>query len=251
MYTIFIGGLIGLLIGGLRGLIVGAVLGYLVGRWLQRTVRQGLGLVQSQFLDSTFAVMGALCKADNIVTRDEIEAAEAIFRRLHFSSEQRQAGIAAFNRGKSPGFDLDAEVAKLAQVCRGRRPLMQMFLQIQLTAIAADGVLHPAEHEMLVRVARGLGFSEADVEQLEALLRASSSGPAPQHKLNDAYAALGLTASATDAEVKRAYRRLMSQNHPDKLVGKGLPESMVEMAEERAREISVAYAQIKEARQMK
>lgn len=251
MYAIFIGGLIGLLIGGFRGLIVGAVLGYLLSRWLRRAVRQGLGLVQAQFLDSTFAVMGALCKADNVVTRDEIEAAEALFRRLHLSSEQREAAIAAFNRGKAPGFDLDAEVAKLAQVCRGRRPLMQMFLQIQLTAIAADGVLHPAEHEMLVRVARGLGFSEADVEQLEALLRASASGPTPQQKLSDAYAAVGVTASASDADIKRAYRRLMNQNHPDKLAGKGLPESMREMAEERTRELSVAYAQIKEARQMK
>ena len=101
---------------------------------------------------------------------------------------------------------------------------------------------------MLVRVARGLGLSEADVAQLEALLRTGSPGPSPQHKLDDAYAALGISPSATDAEVKQAYRRLMSQNHPDKLAGKGLPESMREMAEERSREISTAYAVIKEAR---
>ena len=101
---------------------------------------------------------------------------------------------------------------------------------------------------MVVRVARGLGLSEADVAQLEALLRTGAPGPSPQHKLEDAYTALGLSPSATDAEIKQAYRRLMSQNHPDKLAGKGLPESMREMAEERSREISTAYAVIKEAR---
>jgi DnaJ like chaperone protein len=101
---------------------------------------------------------------------------------------------------------------------------------------------------MLVRIARGLGLTEADVAQLEALLRTGARGPSPHHKLDDAYAALGLTASATEAQIKQAYRRLMSQNHPDKLAAKGLPESMRAMAEQRTREISVAYAQIKEAR---
>src|SRR5690625_2313635 len=237
MYLILIFGLLGLLVGGFRGLLVGLVLGYLARGWLQRHGQQNLGQVQAQFLDSTFAVMGALCKADNIVTRDEIEAAEAIFKRLELTSEQRQAAIAAFNRGKSPDFDLDLEVAKLAQVCRGRRPLLQMFLQVQLTAIAADGVLHPAEHAMLVRIARGLGFSEADIEQLEALLRASASGPTAEQKLHDAYLALGISAAASDEEVKRTYRRLMNQNHPDKLASKGLPESMREVDGERTREL--------------
>jgi DnaJ like chaperone protein len=105
---------------------------------------------------------------------------------------------------------------------------------------------------MLVRVARGLGLSELDVSRLEALLRASSgaAGPSPRQKLDDAYAALGVDPSASDDQVKRAYRRLMSENHPDKLAGKGLPESMREIAEEKTREISTAYSLIKEARQM-
>lgn len=252
MNLIFILAFIGLVFGGFRGLIIGAVLGYLLKKVAVKVVHSGLGQVQAQFLDSTFAVMGALCKADNVVSREEIRAAERLFDRLRLSPEQRKAAIAAFNRGKSADFDLDAEVARLAQVCRGRRALLQMFLQVQLSVIAADGRIHPAEHEMLVRVARGLGFSEVDVAQLEALLRANAGGgrPSPQQRLDDAYAALGLTPAASDAEIKRTYRRLMSQNHPDKLAGKGLPASMREMAEERTREISTAYALIKEARQM-
>jgi DnaJ like chaperone protein len=108
---------------------------------------------------------------------------------------------------------------------------------------------------LLVRVARLLGLSETDVAQLEALLRTGARGPgfdgsarSTQSRLDDAYSALGLPASASDAEVKKTYRRLISQNHPDKLAGKGLPESMRQMAEERTREINAAYETIKNAR---
>lgn len=248
---IIIFAVLGLLAGGFQGLIFGAILGYLVTWGLRHLLRSGLGLVQSRFLDSSFAVMGALCKADGVVTRDEIRAAETMFERLRLSAEQRESAKRAFQRGKADDFDLDAEVAGLARICRGRRPLLQMFLQIQLVAVAADGAVHPAEHDMLVRVARGLGIPEADVARLEALLRASSGGESPERKLEDAYEALGVSPSATDAQVKRAYRRLMSRNHPDKLASNGLPENMRDVAEERTREISTAYDVIKEARGMR
>jgi DnaJ like chaperone protein len=248
MSLLFVFALIGLFVGGFRGMVVGAAIGYAAGWVVQNVLRKKLVAVQAQFLESTFAVMGALCKADGVVTRDEIAIAESMFERLHLSPEQRQTAKDAFNRGKAPGFDLDAEVRRFAQASHGHRPLLAMFLQIQCAAIAGDGIVHAAEHQMLVRVARLLGLSEADVAQLEALLRTGARGPSPQANLDDAYTALGLTPSASDAEIKKTYRRLMSQNHPDKLAGKGLPESMREMAEERTREISTAYATIKEAR---
>src|SRR5690606_30168890 len=145
-----------------------------------------------------------------------------VFDRLRLNAEQREAAKAAFNRGKAPGFDLDAAVDAFARI--GRGPLLQLFLQVQYMAIAADGKVHPAEHAMFVHVARRLGLTERDVAQLEALLRTASAGarsqagqPPPRQRLEDAYAALGLNPNATNAEIKRAYRRLMSQNHPDKL----------------------------------
>jgi DnaJ like chaperone protein len=254
MQLIFIFGLLGLLLGGLRGLVIGALLAYGIGWFLRSAAQSGARFVQSQFLGSTFAVMGALCKADGVVTRDEIRAAETMFDRLHLSGEQREQAKAAFNRGKAPGFDLDAEADKLSPIRFGRTPLLQLFLQIQCMAVAADGAVHPAEHEMLVRLARRIGLTERDVSQLEALLRAASAGgaagggPPAGARLDDAYTALGLNADASDAELKRAYRRLMSKNHPDKLAAKGLPESMRDAAEERTRELNVAYELIKAAR---
>ena len=254
MFFVVIGALLGALFGGFSGLLIGAALGYAAGTLLQRSVIGGLRVVQSQLIDSTFAVMGALCKADNVVTRDEIDAVERIFTMLRLQEEQRRAAKDAFNRGKQPGFDLDGAVDRFARVSRRRSPLLQLFLQLQVMAVAADGRVHPAEHAMLVRVARRLGLQEHDVAQLEALLRAGGAGPSAPgaqpaaDRLADAYAALGVSPDATPAEIKRAYRKLISQNHPDKLAARGLPESMRAVAEERSREINAAYDLIKDAR---
>jgi DnaJ like chaperone protein len=256
MLFIVVGAVVGFLIGRLPGLLLGAAAGYFIGRSLRHGLLGGLQVVQSQLIDSTFSVMGAIAKADRVVSPAEIRVAEAIFDRLHLAGAQREAAKAAFNRGKAPDFDLDAAVDGFARIGRGRGPLLQLFLQIQCTAVAADGNVHPAERQMLLRVAHRLGLTERDVAQLEALLRTASAGrstagaPPPQKRLDDAYAALGLTPGATEAEIKRAYRRLMSQNHPDKLAARGLPESMREIAEERSREINTAYDVIKAARQI-
>lgn len=247
---VMIGALIGLFTGGFGGLLLGAAIGYGIGHVMTRVLLpRGVAAVQAQFLDSTFAVMGALCKADGQVSRDEIRVAESFFDKLGLSSEKRQEARASFNRGKEEGFDLAAEVEHLRGVVRGNPALLQLFLQVQLSAIAADGVLHDAEREMLLRVARLLGLSEMDVKRLEATLRgASSAGASPGgpgmdsgRALDDAYATLGVDSSASDAEVKKAYRRLMSKYHPDKLVGSGMPEDMRSIARERVREVRKAY----------
>ena len=177
MFLVVIGALLGALFGGFAGLVIGATLGYAGGGILRQSVIGGLRVVQSQLIESTFAIMGALCKADNVVTRNEINAVERIFTMLKLQDEQRRAAKAAFNRGKQPDFDLDAAVDRFARVSRRRAPLVQLFLQLQVMAVAADGRVDPAEHAMLVRIARRLGLQEHDVAQLEALLRASDAGP--------------------------------------------------------------------------
>jgi DnaJ like chaperone protein len=245
MFLIVIGAIIGAIFGSLPGAIIGGLIGYGAGIALRRSVVGGLRIVQSQLIDSTFGVMGALCKADKV---------QRTFEMLNLSSEQREQARAAFTRGKQTDFDLDAAVDSFGRMSRGRGPLLQLFLQLQIMAVAADGRIHPAEHEMLVRIARRLGLGESDVSQLEALLRAASGGPSaagappPQDRLADAYAALGVTPSSSAADIKRAYRKLISQNHPDKLAARGLPESMRAVAEERSREINSAYDLIKSAR---
>ena len=257
MLFALIGALIGAAFGGLPGFLIGGLIGYVAAAWLKRQVVGSLQVTQSALLDSTFTVMGALSKADGVVTRDEINAVEQIFRMLNLSDELRESAKASFNRGKQPQFDLDAAVDKFAEMSRGRRPLVSLFLQLQVMAVAADGRIDAAEHAMLVRIAQRLRLDEADVAQLEALLRAatgrpSAPGAAPRkNRLADAYTALGVSPESSPAEIKRSYRKLISQNHPDKLASRGLPESMRAVAEERSRELNAAYDLIKEARNIR
>lgn len=249
LFLILIGALLGLAIGGPIGLLVGGGLGYWLGRGLRKRLLNKLVGLQSQFLESTFAVMGCLCKADGQVSEDELEASRQLWDRLRLSEAQRAQARADFTRGKAPGFDLDAELARIRRIAAHQPALRQVFLQVQLAAVAADGELHPAEHEMLMRVVRGLGCSEAEIAQVEAMLRGGPRGAGEQGpSLEDAYRVLGVDQDASDAEIKKAYRRLMSENHPDKLAAKGLPESMREVAKERTSEIGSAYERIRKAR---
>ena len=257
MLFALVGALIGAAFGGFPGFLIGGLIGYVASTWLQHRIVGSLQVAQSALLDSTFTVMGALSKADGVVTREEINAVEQIFRMLNLHGELRESAKASFNQGKQPDFDLDAAVDQFAEISRGRKPLVSLFLQLQVMAVAADGRIDPAEHAMLVRIAKRLRLSEADVAQLEALLRAATGGPsasgaAPQKdRLADAYTALGISPESSPAEIKRSYRKLISQNHPDKLASRGLPESMRPVAEERSREINAAYDLIKEARNIK
>jgi len=240
---------LGFLVGG----PVGAVLLGAIVWWIRRSTPMGflrdLKATQRQFLDSTFAVMGALCKADGRVTSAEIRTAESLFERLRLNPQARRSAQTAFQRGKTVGFDIDSELRLFMKRCGRNRALLSMFLQIQLSAVAADGVLHPAEHQMLLRIARGLRLPESEVRRLEVMLGAGVQGaPASADALAAAYDLLGLTPEASDTEVKKSYRRHVSQNHPDKLAARGLPDSMRELAEERTREIVEAHDTIMAAR---
>ncbi|NAW34435.1 co-chaperone DjlA [Halomonas alimentaria] len=250
--VVLIGAGLGFMIGGPVGALVGGGLGYWLVKRLRRSLLGKLAASQTQFLESTFAVMGCLCKADGQVTEDELDASRVLWDRLRLNEAQRARARADFNRGKAPDFDLDAELARLRPLLGPQPALRQVFLQVQLAAIAADGQLHPAEREMLMRVVRGLGCSEAEIAQVEAMLHGSGEqaggGVASGPSLADAYLVLGVEEDASDAEIKKAYRRLMSQNHPDKLAAKGLPESMREVARERTSEIGNAYERIRKAR---
>lgn len=251
MFAVLLGGFVGSLMGGPLGFVLGAVAGWFLSAYLRKQAVSGLSRIQSGFLDSMFAVMGALCKADGVVTKNEVQAAETVFTQLRLSGQQRELAIAAFNRGKEAGFDLDAELMRFRQVSRGHPAMLRMFLQIQISAVAADGQIHPAEHQMLLHIARGLGLPESQVEQLEAMLRGGqrgAGGRSPDQQLADAYQVLGVAAGISDSELKRTYRKLMNENHPDKLASQGLPDSMREIAERKTRDIASAYDLIRDTR---
>jgi DnaJ like chaperone protein len=209
--------------------------------------------IQAAFFTATFSVMGYIAKADGRVTRDEIKLAEAVMERLGLSAEMRSSARRLFNEGKSDDFPIDEVMDQFRRETHRRTTLIQMFLEIQLQAAYADGVMHPAEKEVLVNICRHLGIPASQLDRLEEMLRAGfgRSGydaAIAKTSLKDAYRLLGVDDKVNDAELKKAYRRLMSQHHPDKLVAKGLPEEMIRDATEKTQQIKAAYELVRESR---
>jgi DnaJ like chaperone protein len=170
-----------------------------------------------------------------------------------------QVAIELFTRGKRADLPLESQMQRLYSACAGQPDLIRAFLEILLEVpLGTIGRIDATEREVLWRIAAVLSVSRVEMAQLEALVRARSafgqraSRPASgAAELEQAYKALGIESTATDKEVKTAYRRLMNQHHPDKLVAKGLPESMMEAAKDRTREIRAAYELIRDSRGLK
>jgi len=214
--------------------------------------------VQALFFRSTFLVMGHLAKADGRVSEDEIRATRNIMNQLRLGPEEVKEAIGLFSEGKTTEFVLDSQIAQLRAVIGGQKLLVRSFLEIQFYLLLSKGSIHSAERDSLWRIASGLGFSRIELAQLEAILRAQQSfggahgaAQAPERDIDQAYKALGIESGASDKEVKTAYRRLINQHHPDKLMAKGLPDSMLEVSKEKTREILAAYDVIKVARGFK
>jgi DnaJ like chaperone protein len=268
-----VGGLIGLLLS--KGSLLGALVGVAVGHQFDRGFAGGgtrsggfggfSGLSnarrQQVFFHSVFLAMGHLAKADGRVSAEEIQAARAYMHAIRLSPEAVREAIELFSSGKDSAFPIDRQITELAQACQGRPALVRNFLEVLMGFVLSKGNIRSVERELLWRMASGLGVGRVEMAQFEAVLRAQHNfrqGARQQRpefssaeELEQAYKALGVASSASDKEVKTAYRRLMNQHHPDKLVAKGLPESMKEAAEERTREIRSAYETIRDQRGFK
>ena len=251
-----LGGTLGFMFGGPLGALLGAALGRNFDRGIKITDQHGTfdtgqqERVQAAFFTATFSVMGHIAKADGKITAAEISATESIMGRMQLSALQRKAAIKLFNEGKKDGFPLHDVLQQFRHECMRRRNLVQMFLEIQIATAMADGQLHTSEKRILYVIGEQLGFDRAEIEHLFSF---SGTGAQPgsnrRAPLANAYQVLDIEKSASDAEVKKAYRRMMSQHHPDKLIAKGLPEEMIKLANEKTQQIKEAYDLIRKSRQ--
>lgn len=213
--------------------------------------------VQEAFFRATFHIMGHIAKADGRVSEHDIRAARAIMSEFQLGEREVQFAIDLFTQGKAREFPLEATLQRLRRSCTDRPDVVRMFIQIQLQAALWSGSFNPAARQVMARVAASLGVSAYEVVQMEALLRMQQSSRQPPEarpkvdKVSQAYEVLGVARDASDAEVTKAYRRLMNQNHPDKLVARGLPESMMKVAEEKTRQVRAAYEVLRDARAMR
>ncbi len=256
---------IGKAVGSLLGFAAAGPIGSLLGLVLGHRFDEGFGFVgknggpvphelSSLFFRATFELMGRVAKVDGRVSEEEIRAARRIMHTMQLGPEQVTAAIECFTAGKSPDFPVAERLAELKRQLEDRPDLRRAFVEIQMQAAIAAGPIDLAKRRLLWRIASGLGIGRVELAQIEALIRAhqrfrSDHGEAPD--LEGAYKVLGVSATASDSEVKRAYRRLMNQHHPDKLLSRGMPAAMVALAEQKTHEIRAAYDRIKAHRAIK
>ncbi|OCG10340.1 hypothetical protein A9G13_00970 [Gilliamella sp. wkB178] len=227
------------------------------------------------YLTVVFEVLGHLSKAKGVVTQDDINLARQFMDRLQLDSNSRQLAQDSFNRGKTSDYPLRSRLKELYAQYRFRRNVLNIFCEQLIQAALVDGNLDEKELQILFIVAEEFNIPRQQMAMYIQMMMGSyhfhQQGYSNQQRyqyqqgnnyggyqsrsaesdLQNAYKILGIEPSAEVAAIKRAYRKLMNEHHPDKLVSKGLPKEMLEAAKKRAQEIQAAYDLIKAARGFK
>ncbi len=280
-----VGAFFGFLLGGgsIFGVVLGAAIGHLFDKSIKANANQqslfgfvfpkssNIQAIQTAFFQNTFLVMGYIAKSDGRVSQAEIRYARAIMDQLGLTPDQIQQAIQLFNEGKSGQFPMKKNLELLHHLCQGNTMLLQLFIELQIKAALADGVINPQSLSALKNVAKCLLIPVHIIDVLVRQVYATNqhqtqnqyqyqyqyerqqqhqsqhqhyARPNPKTELKDAYAMLGLDDKANTDQIKKAYRKLISQHHPDKLIAKGLPENMIKLATEKTQKIQKAYEHI-------
>ena len=202
--------------------------------------------------------MGYIAKVDGHVSEREIQVAREAMAHLQLNQEQKMMAIKYFNFGKSPQFKFNSAMDNFVTHCGHHSQLVQLFVEIQIQAALVDGLQNRLKRQVLEILCDKLNISRSILLQMESHAYAEQSYSsrsqqqtpirAPQDEIAYSYKLLGIPETATHAQVKKAYRKMMSLHHPDKLVAKGLPDEMIKVATEKAQRIQMAYENICKAR---
>ena len=258
-----LGGTFGLMLGGPLGAIAGAALGHLFFDSAQDQISEDQGgrpkftasaeRIQAAYFIALFSLLGKIAKADGKVTKDEGDLVIRFLDQMRVTGQQRDFAIQVFNEAKGIHYTVDELAQQFHQVTGGRKDLTFGLLEMLFQVAMADGTFHPQEEREIRRVASIVGLSQYEWNTLYhryigAEGGAGGGGAARGASLSEHYETLGVSESASDDEVRKAYRRLAKENHPDSLIAKGLPEEFIEYATERFQRIQNAWDAVKKAR---
>lgn len=274
------GKVLGTIFGFLFGRWLGAILGFYLGHMFDRSIKQNFDKVggfqslfkgeevserQALFFYTCFSVMGHIAKSNGRVSEIHIKAAGVFMDEMQLQGESRQEAQDAFRAGKSNDFAYKETLDEFKQRFRGRFDLLQLFLEIQIQMAFCDGVLSDNEKALLQQAAKTLGFSSSHFAFILKRYQAEFKFNQQRQQFHGKYhnqqrqtsnaqsamdreqalAVLGVSQDANAAEIKKAYRKLMGQHHPDKLVSQGLPQHLMEVAKRKSQDIQAAYEYLK------
>ncbi|MCW7753027.1 co-chaperone DjlA [Desulfobotulus sp. H1] len=249
-----VGGTLGFAIGGPLGAILGAAFGhgfdkkddlYLSGKggrpgYGSRRIEAGDDARHMTFFVAAFSMLAKLTKADGRISDVEIRTIEEIMEKdLRLNVDSRKIAIQIFRTAVQSPDSFESFAGQFAEAFRHQRQILELMADILMRVAVSDGKLTSEEERLIRRAVQIFGLSASFYEQLRSRYMKKGTG---------SYDVLGLDPSATDEEVKKQYRRLVREYHPDTIASKGLPEEFTELAEEKFRTIQEAYESIKKAR---
>lgn len=246
-----LGAALGVAVAGPWGAVIGAALGHQFDQGLHGGAGGTSADARQLFFATSFQVMGHVAKVDGRVSEEEIRMARRIMHAMNLQPDQVRQAINHFTEGKRADYPLRQRLADLAAHIGMQRELSRAFVELQLQAVIGAGDVGESKRKLLWQIARAFNINRVELARMEAALRnrrGDSSVPNRMPGIESAYDTLGVNGQATEKEIKTAYRRLMNQHHPDKLVARGLPESMAAVAEQKTQEIRAAYDKVKAER---
>ncbi len=226
----------GLAIGGPIGALLGGMAGHIADRATEsqtdRALRDRLA-----FTAGVVALGAKMAKADGHVSKDEIIA----FREVFKVPEEDEKNIARlFNLAKQDVAGYDAYADQLARIFRNNPQMLVDVLEGLFHIAMADQILHPAEERFLGEVAQRFGIDENQFRNIKSRYVISNDC--------DPYSILEVPCDTDDEALKKHYRKLVAEHHPDKLIARGVPDEFVEIANRRLAAINAAWEEIRKQR---
>ncbi|WDU58154.1 TerB family tellurite resistance protein [Pseudemcibacter aquimaris] len=233
-----IGGAAGMALGGPIGALLGAAAVHYAGKASKSAV--GASTEQAVFAAGFIALCAKMAKADGVVTRDEINVFKKAFHVPQ--SEVKRVGW-FFDMAKKEVAGFEGYATQLYRQFHNQPAVLEQVIDLLFHIAMADGVMHPAEMDYLHEVARIFRFPENEF----ARIKESHMGPDE----SDPYTVLGVSHDASDKEIKSAYRKQIKEHHPDLLMAQGVPEELIDVANEKMTAINDAYDKICKIRNIK
>jgi len=242
-----VGGVAGFAMGGPLGALLGGIAGHMYDKQKageDAILRGGPGhgreneARQVAFTQAVIVLAAKMAKSDGAVSRNEILA----FReKFHVPPEDEAVVGRLFNEARRDATGYEPYAEQIAMMFAREPAVLEELLAALFHIAKADGQVHQGELEFLRRTALIFGFTPQGFERLKAMHLDTP-------KKADPYEVLGVKRADTDAKIKAAYRTLIRENHPDKLMAQGMPQEFIDLANEKVAAINAAYDVIKKER---
>jgi DnaJ like chaperone protein len=240
-----IGGAGGFALGGPLGGLMGAVAGHAYDKMKDGEIDSIAGDTGAQQIAFTAAIIvlsAKMAKADGQVTREEVDA----FKRLFNIPPDEMKNVGRlFDEAKQDARGFEPYAEQIAMLFAHEPMVLEELLGALFHIARADGFFHPEENNLLRKTALIFGFSEYQYERLKAIHMGEVGR---DEKASDPYQILGLERDVSDATIKKTYRKLIRENHPDTLIARGMPQEFIDVANEKMAAINAAYDLVEKER---